>query len=557
MQSSNYLVQLSDKLSSVIKYTGLHMDVNVPGLVSIIVFYLAILGVGLWAAWRRRGQGGTADEVMLAGRDIGAFVGVLTMTATWVGGGYINGSAEVVFTDGLIWCQAPIGYGLSLSIGGFFFARRMRDAGYVTMLDPLQEVFGRRWGAMLYLPALAGEMLWSAAVLGALGSTLTVILGLSDEVSIIVSAAIAVVYTLFGGLYSVAYTDVVQLFCIFIGLWLAIPFAWTNEAVGSLAQKDTDWFGNIPLGDPTWGLWADLMILHIFGGLPWQVYFQRVLSSRTSKQAEMLSYVASFGCIFMAVPAIMIGAIAKGTDWENTDYGKNITSEDAKLVLPLVMQYLTPTAVSFIGLGAVSAAVMSSADSSVLSASSMFAKNVYKDVFRQNASEKEIIWVMRGAVIVVASAASLISITSNSIYDLFALCGDFVYVMLFPQLTLAVHYPDYVNSYGSIVAYFLGLTLRLLGGEEVLGIPIVIEFPWCIDGVQNFPFRTLSMLVTLVTLLLVSWLTKQVFTLGLLPKSCDFMGITHSKEDLVPIKATTECKDNLGLEMDNTNAAFE
>ena len=54
---------------------------------------------------------------MLAGRNIGVFVGIFTMTATWVGGGYINGTAEIVFNDGLIWCQAPFGYALSLMLG--------------------------------------------------------------------------------------------------------------------------------------------------------------------------------------------------------------------------------------------------------------------------------------------------------------------------------------------------------------------------------------------------------------------------------------------------------
>ena len=53
--------------------------INVPGLVGIIIFYIIILGIGLWAAWRRRGEANT-EEVMLAGRDIGLFIGVLTMT---------------------------------------------------------------------------------------------------------------------------------------------------------------------------------------------------------------------------------------------------------------------------------------------------------------------------------------------------------------------------------------------------------------------------------------------------------------------------------------------
>ena len=63
-----------------------------------------------------------------------------------------------------------------------------------------------------------------------------------------------------------------------------------------------------------------------------------------------------------------------------------IPAEDTRLILPMVMQYLCPKWVAFVGLGAVSAAVMSSADSSVLSASSMFARNIYKCIFRTKVS---------------------------------------------------------------------------------------------------------------------------------------------------------------------------
>jgi high affinity choline transporter 7 len=119
-----------------------------------------------------------------------------------------------------------------------------------------------------------------------------------------------------------------------------------------------------------------------------------------------LSFCAAVGCLVLAMPPILIGAIAKSTglykvnistiymyrfmiilDWNMTDYdiAKNITSPEAtKLILPLVLLHLCPKFVAFIGLGAVSAAVMSSADSSVLSASSMFARNVWKLVFRNH-----------------------------------------------------------------------------------------------------------------------------------------------------------------------------
>ena len=112
-------------------------DMNMTGLASIIMFYLLILGVGMWAARKKSNVEGVSEEVkkivyvfrkviynfvfqeetMLAGRNIGMFVGIFTMTATWVGGGYINGTAEIVYTDGLVWCQAPFGYALSLMLG--------------------------------------------------------------------------------------------------------------------------------------------------------------------------------------------------------------------------------------------------------------------------------------------------------------------------------------------------------------------------------------------------------------------------------------------------------
>ena len=150
--------------------------------------------------------------------------------------------------------------------------------------------------------------------------------------AVILSALIAIFYTWVGGLYSVAYTDVVQLGCILLGLvsslrmWfrrkttlllsfshqvICIPFAWTHEAVTPITYDSQDWMGSLT---PGWEwYYADYMLLLTFGGIPWQVYFQRVLSSKSAAGAEILSYIAAFGCIIMAVPPILIGAIAKST----------------------------------------------------------------------------------------------------------------------------------------------------------------------------------------------------------------------------------------------------
>lgn len=179
------------------------------------------------------------------------------------------------------------------------------------MLDPLQDCFGGRMGGLLFLPALCGEVFWAAGILAALGATLSVIIDMDHRTSVIFSSCIAVFYTLFGGLYSVAYTDVIQLFCIFIGLWMCIPFAWMNEHVKPLSSMDVDWIGEVKPSE--YFYYLDYGLLLVFGGIPWQVYFQRVLSSKSAGRAQILSYVAAVGCILMAIPSVLIGAIAKST----------------------------------------------------------------------------------------------------------------------------------------------------------------------------------------------------------------------------------------------------
>ncbi|KAK2160481.1 hypothetical protein LSH36_132g01006 [Paralvinella palmiformis] len=476
---------------------------------------------------------------------------------TWVGGAYINGTAEIIFTGGsgggLVWCQAPFGYALSLVFGGIFFASKMRTEGYVTMLDPFQRKYGERMGGLLYIPALLGEVFWSAAILAALGSTLAIIIEIGNTTAIIVSAVIAIVYTLFGGLYSVAYTDVVQLFCILLGLWLAVPFALHHPAVSDISTTKTIWLGELEERDA--GLWLDSALLLIFGGIPWQVYFQRVLSSKSAIRAQVLSFIAAFGCIVMATPAVLLGAIAASADWNQTDWKGEvpIVPEDRKLILPMVMQFLCPSWVTFIGLGAVSAAVMSSADSSVLSASSMFARNVYKLIFRQKASEREIIWVMRGAIFGVGILATVMGITIESIYGLWFLCADLVYVILFPQL-VSVVYLKWTNTYGSLSGYIIGLMLRLLGGESMIRLPATIWYPGYNPEteVQHFPFKTLTMLVSFATICLVSYPLHVAFTTNRLPKHWDvFQCIVNIPEEVIALKESSDGGEMMMIKKDS------
>ncbi|CAG5122371.1 unnamed protein product [Candidula unifasciata] len=491
------------------------MEINIPGLVSIIVFYIIILVIGIWAARKSRmATNLSTEDVWLANRSLGVFIGVFTTTATWVGGGYINGTTEVVAHDGLVWCQAPIGYSISLIFGGMFFAEKMRVTGFTTMLDPFHWKFGDFINCLLFIPALTGEIFWSASILASLGATLKVILGISLEIAIIVSAVIALLYTIVGGLYSVAYTDVVQLICIFVGLWVCVPFSMTHEATTPItANNSATWLGH--LDNNYIGNYIDYWLLLIFGGIPWQELWQRVLSSRSTAVAKNLSYISGFFCLVMAVPAVLMGAVAASTDWNMTEYGHPaILKEDRTLTLALVMRYLCPTAVTFIGLGAVSAAVMSSTDAAILSASCMFSRNVYAVIYNRikktRPSETSQVWVMRVAQIAVAAMACAMALTVNSIYYLFLLCSDFIYVILFPQL-VCVLYIKKSNSYGSLMSFIVGPFLPANGRRKG-------------TDTQLFPFRTLAMIIALFTLIAVSYFTDFLFTRQIVHRKWDLYG---------------------------------
>ncbi|KAI4805119.1 hypothetical protein KUCAC02_009749 [Chaenocephalus aceratus] len=309
--------------------------------------------------------------------------------------------------------------------------------------------------------------------------------------AVVISALIAIFYTLVGGLYSVAYTDVVQLFCIFIGLWISVPFALSHPAVSDITVTakeviyQSPWLGNIDPKDK-W-LWADNFCLLMLGGIPWQVYFQRVLSASSATYAQVLSFIAAFGCLVMAVPSVLIGAIGASTDWNQTSYGalppKDMDQSD--MILPIVLQHLCPSYISFFGLGAVSAAVMSSADSSILSASSMFARNIYQLAFRQSAPIPMALWLAMSLVFCCVLVEG--SPTSNCLRS---------------STTPGWVTQEKIHHVTGDVEYFVQ---------------------------QRFPFKTMSMLASFLANVAFSYMTKYLFESGMWSHKYDFLDAVVSK----------------------------
>jgi len=232
------------------------------------------------------------------------------------------------------------------------------------------------------------------------------------------------------------------MFFIVFGLFLALPFAMTNENVKNIYEEKLEgsdspaWYGRIEQHKV--GVWVDEVFLLLCGGIPWQCYYQRVLSSKSATRAQMLSYGGAAIALIMTGPSVLFGAVGKATDWKAV--GLPCDEPPSKVILPLTLQYLTPPAVAFFGLGAISAAVMSSTDSSMLSASTMLARNFYHKVLRPNCKEKEVIYALYVLIAINCVVATTLAITYDSIYDLFVLCGDFMFVIVFPQLVFVLYF---------------------------------------------------------------------------------------------------------------------
>jgi high affinity choline transporter 7 len=480
---------------------------------ALAAFYGVIFGVALWASRRHRG---TPDQLMLAGRNLPLGLAAFTMAATWVGGGYINGTAEAAYATGPLGIQAPWGYALSLVVGGLFYAPIMRRHGFTTMLDPLQQRFGERFGSLLYFPAFVGEVFWSAAILTALGSTFGTVFGLDVATAIIASGLVAIGYTLIGGLWAVAVTDVLQLIVLVVGLTVIVPvvagpLGGVAEMWATYAEQLGDearWTPSLAGWRQDAGFWSwwDAALLLVFGGIPWHVYFQRVLASKDAHTARWLSLAAAPVCLLAAAPAVLIGAVAAVTDWASL----GLAAPEPALALPWVLRHLGGPVIASVGLAAIAAAVMSSVDSSILSAASMGAWNLYRPLVRPAASSADLARAVRIGVAIVGSLALLLALRVGSVYGLWFLSSDLVYCVLFPQLTLAL-FDRRATPTGAKAAFFVAVALRLAAGEASLGIPGLIPYPADpVTGAIIFPFRTFTMACGLLTHMTVSrWFSRE------------------------------------------------
>ena len=451
-------------------------------LVTFIVLYLLIsVAIGLLASRRVHN---TADYAV-AGRSLPLAVVIATTFATWFGSETVLGVSARFVEGGLgEVVEDPFGASMCLVLVGLFFAYRLYQKNLITLGDYYRLRYGRTIEVVCSAIILFSYLGWVAAQITALGLVFNLLTqgALSVTVGMVLGTGIVLVYTLFGGMWSVAMTDFVQMIVIAIGL---IAIAWFSADLAGGAGRVIDFaaregkFQFFPQngGAKEWTFFFAAAITMMLGSIPQQDVFQRVMSSNSARTARIGPVVGGVLYLFFAfVPMFVVTAAVLVMP----ETAQALLKDDPQKVLPtLVMQHM-PIVLQIAFFGALLSAIMSTASATLLAPSTTFVENILRNL-RPGMSDAQTLRAMRWSVlgftcIVLAYA---ITMQGTSIYEMVSGAYQVPLVGAFVPLVFGLYWKR-ATTQGALCAVVLGMGVWLL----FVALPVLSDaFPQQLAGV--------------------------------------------------------------------------
>ena len=383
-------------------------------LLWLVALYLALsIALGLFAATKVH----NASDYITAGRHLPLYVVFATVFATWFGAETVLGISGTFLKEGLGGLVSdPFGASLCLILVGLFFARPLYRMNLLTIGDYYRKRFNRPIEIVTSICIALSYLGWVSAQVTALGLVFNVLSqgAVSQVQGMVIGAGIVLVYTLFGGMWSVAVTTFVQMIIIVLGLcYIAWYVSGLAGGVGVVVRHAADhgkfafWPG---FSAPEILAFVAAWITLGFGSIPQQDVFQRVNSSRdenTAVRGTVLGGVAYF--LFAMVPLFLAYAATLIDPKMVTE----LMGKDSQLILPSLIVNHLPFYAQIIFYGALLSVIMSTASGTLLAPSVTIAENVLRGMFRE-LNDRRFLWMTRGVVVCFALLVTGYSIFNDS-----------------------------------------------------------------------------------------------------------------------------------------------
>ena len=413
--------------------------------IGMIIYCIAMLLIGWWSS--RKVQG--LHDFLVAGRRLPLWMATATLLATWFGAGSSMGVASTVYTDGIGGVLAdPFGAALSLIFAGVFVVGLLRKQGCMTVTDIISRRYGVGAGIYASLWMIPVYVGWLGAQLKGLGTILNLLTGMSVATGTWIGAAVVLFYTCAGGMWAVTITDVVQVGIMIIGLIFIMPGA-IDLAGGAEQLAASLKPGDLSLLPQSSGNFNDIVyyigswIIMGLGCMVGQDLVQRSLASKDDKIAVSSSIMSGFFYLLIAVIPITIGFCARLV-FRKYGIDENVMGGDMEnQVLPrmaiLVLGNIHPILLT-IFLSALVAAIMSSADSSLLAGASLLCNNVLEPL-APGFMKRKMLPATRITTVLLTVVALYFALNVESIYALMINSWISQLVVVFLPVIMALYLP--------------------------------------------------------------------------------------------------------------------
>ncbi|MBQ7712752.1 MAG: sodium/proline symporter [Clostridia bacterium] len=497
---------------------GLIASVEAGNVVAFVLYFLLVLGVGVFFFIKNRSDTGEKG-FFLGGRKMNGFVSALSAGASDMSAWVLMGLPGAIYVSGLGQVWISIGLAIGTVLAWIFLAPRLRRYSIlandsITIPQYLTNRFKSKRKELQVICAVIFVLVYcvyGASSIKAAGTLFNQIFGLDERIAMLISMVIIIAYLFLGGFNAVCWTDFFQGMIMLLALMLLpIVSVAVLKVPETASALPANFYNMFKIADTPWSCVATILT-----GLGWGLgYFGmphivvRYMSIKSEKEMKKSQIVGSTWTILILAFATVVALVGRKY------LGDSLEGASSTIFITLA-QKAFPVFIGGLVITAILAASMSTADSQLLASSSAFASDIYKTTIREKASDKEIVWVGRIVVIVASIVAFFIAFLGfgdepivpafSTIMSLVSAAWAAFGAAFGPVLLLSL-YNRRMNYKGATAAIVVGFVVDILWmiffNMEYYGMKSVIYNTELYEIIPGF-------IAGLVTMIVVSMLTEK------------------------------------------------